>query len=113
MRAREMAPILGSTAQYLPQVLAPLVAAGWLTSEPGPRGGYQLVTDLDQRSMLELIELSEGAIATGTCVLRGGPCGHMEYCTLHLPWQEARSALMERLDRIPVSDPNDKEADDV
>lgn len=113
MRAREMAPLLGSTAQYLPQVLAPFVSAGWLTSEPGPRGGYRLVTDLDQRSMLDLIELSEGEIASEICVLRGGPCGDMEYCAVHLPWQEARSALVKRLDRIPISEMEDKEEDDV
>lgn len=113
MRARQMAPLLDSTAQYLPQILAPFVSAGWLDSEPGPRGGYRLVTDLDARSMLELIELSEGEIASETCVLKGGPCGHMEYCAVHLPWQEARAALVERLDQIPVSETKNKERDDV
>ena len=113
MRAREMAPLLDSTPQYLPQVLAPFVSAGWLTSEPGPRGGYRLATDLHSRSMLELIELSEGPITTETCVLKGGPCGHTEYCAVHIPWQEARSALVERLNLIPVSAPEDKERNDV
>lgn len=113
MRAREMAPLLASTAQYLPQVLAPFVAAGWLASEPGPRGGYRLAADLDEKTMLELIELSEGQIASETCVLKGGPCGEMEYCAVHLPWQEARTALVERLDQIPISETDNEERDDV
>ena len=108
-----MAPVLGSTPQYLPQVLAPFVAAGWLISEPGPIGGYRLATDLTRKSMLELIELSEGPIPTEKCALKGGPCGQAEYCAVHVPWQEARSALVEQLKRIPVSTPDDKERNDV
>lgn len=103
MRAREMAPVLGTSPQYLPQVLGPLVAAGWLSSDPGPKGGYRLITDLAHRSMLELIEHTEGPVSTDTCVLKGGPCGHLDYCAIHLPWTEARTALMERLDAIRVS----------
>ena len=113
MRARDIAPLVGSSAQYLPQVLAPFVAAGWLNSEPGPQGGYRLNTDLDERSMLELIELSEGPISDDICVLRGGPCGHMETCAIHVPWQGARSALVQQLDQIPVSEPDAKEENHV
>lgn len=113
MRAREMAPLLGTTPQYLPQVLAPYVAAGWLNSEPGPKGGYRLATDLSRRTMLELIEASEGPIANGVCVLKGGPCGQAENCAIHDPWQEARTALVERLDQISVVETTKKERDDV
>lgn len=113
MRAREMAPVLGTTAQYLPQVLGPLVTAGWLSSSPGPTGGYRLTTDLGQRSMLDLIEQTEGPINSEFCVLKGGPCGQAEYCALHLPWQEARTALIERLDQIPLTSPNEKEKENV
>lgn len=108
-----MAPVLGTTPQYLPQVLAPYVAAGWLESEPGPKGGYRLATDLARKSMLELIEASEGLIADGVCVLKGGPCGRAEYCAIHVPWQEARSALVERLGQIPVVETTKKEKNDV
>lgn len=113
MRAREMAPLLGSTAQYLPQVLAPFVAEGWLTSAPGPTGGYRMATDLEERTMLELIELSEGEVASDICVLKGGPCGQMDLCALHRPWQDARSALIERLGQIPISGREDEEREDV
>ena len=42
MRAADMAPELGTTSQYLPQVLRPMVQAGWIDSEPGPTGGYRV-----------------------------------------------------------------------
>lgn len=113
MRAREMAPILGTTAQYLPQVLGPMVAAGWLASDPGPKGGYRVVVDLSDHSMLELIELIEGPTDTKTCVLKGGPCGASNLCAVHVPWLEARTALLQKLCQLPVSDSQRKEEEDV
>lgn len=102
MRAKEMAPTLGTTPTYLPHVLGPLVAAGWLRSEPGPLGGYRLYADLENRSILELIELSEGEVGGEGCVLRGGPCRPGEPCAIHSSWVEARAALAEKLDQIPI-----------
>ncbi len=104
VRAAEMAAALHSTPTYLPQVLRPLVRAGWLDSEPGPTGGYRLAGDLSTRSILELIEVVEGPIATEECVLRGGPCPGHERCALHEPWQEAREALVARLASLPISE---------
>lgn len=103
VRAADLAPELHTTFRYLPQVLRPLVLAGWLHSEPGPTGGYRLVAPLDTRTMLELIEVIEGPTDTQVCVLKGGPCGVRDRCALHVPWTEARNALVRRLNEIPLS----------
>ena len=111
MRASEMAPALLSTPHYLPQVLRPLVRAGWLASEPGPTGGYGLAGPLADRSILALIEAIEGPTDNGVCVLSGGPCAGQVECSLHAPWLAARAALLERLADIPISDLNKKGAE--
>lgn len=103
VRAVDLADALASTPQYIPQVMTPLVRAGWVASEPGPRGGYRLAGSLGDRSVLELIELVEGETDTGACVLREGPCGGEEYCSLHEAWTVARTALLDRLAEVPVS----------
>lgn len=102
MRSRELAPEVGTTTQYLPQVLRPLVRANWIDSEPGPTGGYRLVIDPDEVSLLALIELMEGPTTPGSCALRGGPCGGEETCSLHDAWQGAREALLTQLALTPV-----------
>jgi Rrf2 family iron-sulfur cluster assembly transcriptional regulator len=102
LSSRQLAPVLNSSGQYLPQVLGPLVRAGWLVSEPGPTGGYQLAEGFEDHSLLELVEVLEGPTDTATCVLKGGPCGDHGFCALHEPWLEVRSALEERLARIPI-----------
>lgn len=104
VRGRELAPTLRTTTQYLPQVLRPLVRAGWIDSTPGPTGGYQLVVDPSEVSLLGLIEVMEGPTTPAPCVLRGGPCGGEDHCAMHEPWQDAREALLAELATTPVVD---------
>lgn len=105
MRSRELAPELGTTTQYLPQVLRPLVRARWIDSEPGPTGGYRLALDPGEVSLLSLIELMEGPTTPAPCVLRRGPCGPQDHCALHDPWQNARDALLAELATTSVVAP--------
>ena len=106
VRGRELAPELGTTTQYLPQVLRPLVQASWVDSEPGPTGGYRLVVDPAEVSLLALVELMEGPTSPAPCVLRGGPCGPDDHCALHTSWQGAREALLTSLAATPVVAPS-------
>ena len=104
VRGRDLASQLGTTTQYLPQVLRPLVRAGWIDSTPGPRGGYRLAASPDEVSLLTLIEAMEGPTTPAPCVLRGGPCDAVgDRCALHDPWQRAREALLDELAAIPVA----------
>lgn len=102
-RAHELAPELETTVQYLPAVLRPLVRAGWVESQPGPTGGYSVVTDLERRSLLELIELMEGLGDMRRCALRGSDCDEDNPCALHGTWVTVREDLIRRLAAIPVS----------
>ncbi len=97
VKGADLATRIGSTAAYVPQVVAPLVGRGWVSSEPGPSGGYQLTVPLDAVAVLDLIEAVEGPTDTGTCVLVGTSCSADEPCALHQPWTRARGALTAEL----------------
>jgi Rrf2 family protein len=97
LKGSELARRVGSTPAFIPHVMTPLVTAGWVTSDPGPRGGYRLTGSLTEISMLQLIEAIEGPTVDDRCVLRGGPCPATENCALHNAWLPARDALLERL----------------
>ena len=97
-----LADKLGITTHYLPQVISPLVKAGWIASTPGPRGGYRLLVDLDDISVLDVIETIEGRIEDQGCVQRGIPCPESDLCALHVPWQAARDAMLEQLSNASV-----------
>jgi Rrf2 family protein len=104
VRGQQLAEAVDSTTGFIPQVLNPLVRAGWVRSEPGPTGGYSLVVDLSTVSVLAVIEAIEGPTDSGRCVLADRPCRELGHCALHEPWTRARNLLLDELDLTPVSE---------
>ncbi len=86
---------------FVSQVVTPLVQKGWLDSRPGPTGGYGLVTDPTHITILDVVELVEGPIDNGRCVLVGGPCAEA-VCSVHDAWVEGRRALREAFAQVPI-----------
>lgn len=113
----DVAAEIGTTTNFLPQIMTVLVRHGWVASTPGRSGGYRLVEEPDQISVLAIIEAVEGPTVTGRCVLRGAPCPVTATCALHAPWNQARDALLSELDGIPLSEisrrARNEEASDV
>jgi Rrf2 family protein len=93
----EMAEAIDTTLNYLPQIMKPLVVAGWVSGTPGPGGGYGLTIGLADISVLEVIQAMDGKMDDDRCVLRGTPCPVQEQCALHTSWLRARSALLAEL----------------
>jgi len=111
VKGADLATALGTTRHYLPQVVRPLVSRGWVESDRGPTGGYQLAADPADITLFEFIEAVEGPIEEGRCVLRGKPCPTVDLCALHQPWLRAREALFAELRRMTIADvPIEKEA---
>lgn len=98
-----IAAAIETTTNYLPQVLKPLIVRDWIQSTPGPNGGYSLSADLQDISMLDLLEAIEGDTEERRCVLRGVPCPAQELCALHDSWVRARDALLAELDATSLA----------
>jgi Rrf2 family iron-sulfur cluster assembly transcriptional regulator len=103
VKAPELSELVGTTPGFLSQVIAPLSHRGWVRSDPGPTGGYRVAVELEQVSVLDVIEAVEGPTDTGRCVLEERECGRAGPCVLHLAWSEARGHLLEELARTPLS----------
>lgn len=103
LKGPALAEQVGSTAGFVSQVLAPLVRAGWVRSEPGPNGGYRLAVPLSSLSILDVVEAVEGPTDGGRCVLADRPCDERGPCALHVPWVRARELLLRELDATPLT----------
>lgn len=103
VKASELAERLGTTVSFVPQVLGPLVRAGWVQSDPGPTGGYRCRALLSEVSVLQVIEAVDGATDIGRCVVADRPCQAAEPCVLHLAWGQARTELVAVLQSTPMS----------
>lgn len=102
-KSAELAEAIGTTPGFLSQAMTPLAARGWVQSEPGPSGGYLLTADLDEVSVLDVIEAIEGPSEGGRCVLEDRVCGDSAPCALHQPWTRARTQLLDELSNSPLA----------
>lgn len=99
----ELAAQVGTSTTFLAQVMTPLVRRGWVTSQPGRSGGYELSNGGGDISVLDVIEAVEGPTDTEMCVLREGSCAADEPCATHNAWSRARTALIKELAATPIS----------
>jgi Rrf2 family transcriptional regulator, iron-sulfur cluster assembly transcription factor len=96
-KSADLAEELDTTVGIVPQVMGPLVRAGWVSSVPGPHGGYELARSLDTLTVLEVVELIDGPTDTGQCVVSERMCNADEPCVLHVAWARARTELRSSL----------------
>ena len=101
-KSAELAEHLRTTLGYVPQVLAPLIRAGWVTSDTGPTGGYLANFDASAVTVLEVIEAVDGPTDDGRCVVENRPCDAQTPCTLHGAWTKARGELVGALARTTL-----------
>lgn len=102
-RAADIAEQIGSSPDYVAQLVAPLTRSGWVRSVPGPSGGHELIADLADISVLDLIDVVEGVPESGRCVMADRPCPAPDPCAIHDAWVAARHDLTERLASTPLS----------
>jgi Rrf2 family transcriptional regulator, cysteine metabolism repressor len=86
--------------QFLEQLFATLRRAGLLQSQRGVKGGYTFVQDPSKLTLLEIVELLDGAI--GADLGAGGDAGDV--------WARSVSALREVLSGTTVADVVQQEA---
>lgn len=103
-KAREIARTMDVPERYLPQLLAPLVRAGFLMATAGPDGGYTLAVPPESLTLLEVIECAEGPLESPECVFGGGPCDWEGICPAHDAWTGGRAALAHHLSLTTFAD---------
>jgi Rrf2 family cysteine metabolism transcriptional repressor len=88
--------------QFLEQLFATLRRAGLLQSQRGVKGGYTFVQDPSKLTLLEIVELLDGAIGADIGAGGGGDSGDV--------WARSVSALRDVLGGTTVADVVQQEA---
>ncbi len=96
-KIREVADAMDLPRSYTPQLLGVLAKAGLAEAKAGRVGGYRLLRDPSEISVLEVIEAAEGYLISRRCPLRGGPCHWDDVCALHPTWARASEAIRSTL----------------
>lgn len=104
LSASHIAAAMQIPVRFLPQVMADLVSAGFVTAQVGRTGGYVLTEAGRESSVLAVVEAVEGDSRRWVCVLRGGPCGGRAICEVHDLFAGAHEALRSQLAAAKIMD---------
>jgi Rrf2 family protein len=108
LRANEIAQALGVPANYLSKILHALARASLLTSQRGPRGGFQLAVSPDEIHLAAIIEPLDPEMLRQVCLLGNAECGGQEACAVHERWKRAREPLLAFFEETTVADVLDR-----
>jgi len=103
-KTREIATEMSIPLNYLPQILARLVATGVIDSIAGPNGGYRLARPAERITLLEVVDAVDSDDEPPRCILEGRPCGWEQECALHRYWSSAQGAFRRSLESVTFAD---------
>ena len=87
------------TPAFLTKIFQPLIKAGIVGSQRGVGGGFFLLKNPDEVTLLELIQAQEGPLYLNQCLTQEGACERDVFCPVHGAWREIRAELTSTLSR--------------
>jgi Rrf2 family iron-sulfur cluster assembly transcriptional regulator len=101
---RKISKDLHFPESFLAKILQELSRKRIVHSIKGPSGGFYMDQDLEQISLLQLIEAMEGLNFFKTCGLGLDECSHENPCPIHEDYSAYRDGLYKVLERKTIRD---------
>jgi Rrf2 family protein len=101
----ELCEHIRATPQYLSKIHTQLVKAGILTAHRGAKGGVTLARPLEQITLLDIVEASQGKILGDYCQRHEDAAA---VCALHAAMHELQEATIAILSRWTLADLRDR-----
>lgn len=87
------------TPAFLTKILQPLIKEGIVGSQRGVGGGFYLIKNPAEISLLDIVEAQEGEVLLNQCLAGPGTCERDVFCPVHGAWKEVRHELTNTLSR--------------
>jgi len=84
-------------SHFLAKIAQDLSRAGLIEIRQGARGGFVLLREPKDITLLEVVETMIGEIYLNDCVARPSSCNARSACGVHQVWLDARNQLRETL----------------
>jgi Rrf2 family protein len=94
----------GISAKYLWQIVNLLKTAGFVRGTRGPKGGYILIRDPADITLLDVIQILEGPVTLVECVDDPDFCARVEDCVAHSVWKEVSQTIRGALQKITLAE---------
>jgi Rrf2 family protein len=101
---RAIAESVNAPPAVLAQALAPLVRAGHLIAQAGPKGGYRLARAAGETTIHDVVVAIDGAEVEERCVLRERVCSWDGACPFHAFLVAAQDRFLDALRETSLAD---------
>ena len=102
---KEVAARQEISEKYLENILKVLVQNGFLEGLRGKGGGYRLTRSPEQYTVEEILNLTEGNLATVSCLAPGAaPCHRMSECRTYNMWKGLDDLISNYFHNITLAD---------
>ena len=89
---------------FLAKIAQDLARAHLISIKQGSKGGYSLLKDPEEISLLEVVEVMIGEIYLNDCVGRPATCKVSKSCAVHKVWEDARTQLRTTLAGVSLAE---------
>lgn len=101
---KDIAARLNVPAPYLAKILQNLSRGGLLDSFRGRLGGFCLRDEAAHMSLMQLLQLTEGADFTQSCLLGLKRCSDETACPVHVRWLPIKEKVIDMLNELSLAD---------
>lgn len=101
---QEVSAQAGIPSSFLAKIVQALARAHLIEIRQGPKGGYILMKDPAQITLLEVVEVMIGKIQLNDCVGRPEACEASAHCRVHRVWEDASAGLRQHLAGITFAE---------
>ncbi len=101
---QEIAECADIPPHFLAKIAQDLARAHMITIKQGSKGGYSLLKEPEEISLLEVVEVMIGEIFLNDCVGRPVTCKISKSCSVHKVWEDATAQLRDTLDGVNLAE---------
>ena len=94
---QELSERLGMPRPFLGKIMQDLVRHGIIDSSKGPNGGFYVNESTLDRSIIDILMITDGSLVFRHCALGLGRCGGSQTCLLHHDFAACRDTLLKAI----------------
>jgi Rrf2 family protein len=83
---------------FLRKIMQRLQKQGFVASRQGALGGYKLVVDPGELSLLDVVEAVQGPVSINACLTDEGICARIEWCPFRQKLEKLQEDVNTRLE---------------
>jgi Rrf2 family protein len=87
------------TPAFLTKILQPLIKAGIVGSQRGVGGGFFLLKNPSEITLLDILRAEEGPLPLNHCLVDVNVCNRDQACAVHDAWRDIREEMLALLNR--------------